>query len=33
MYCGLGHGDMRFNVRVLAPADFDAWARAGGREG
>jgi cytochrome c oxidase subunit 2 len=27
MFCGLGHGDMRFQVRVLAPAAFDAWAR------
>jgi cytochrome c oxidase subunit 2 len=26
-FCGLGHSDMRFVVRVLAPADFDAWAR------
>ena len=24
-FCGLGHADMRFIVRVLAPADFDAW--------
>jgi cytochrome c oxidase subunit 2 len=27
-FCGLGHSDMRFLVRVLAPADFDAWLRA-----
>jgi cytochrome c oxidase subunit II len=27
MFCGLGHSDMRFQVRVLAPAAFDAWAR------
>jgi cytochrome c oxidase subunit 2 len=27
MFCGLGHSDMRFRVRVLAPADFDAWVR------
>jgi cytochrome c oxidase subunit II len=27
MFCGLGHGDMRFQVRVLAPAAFDTWAR------
>jgi heme/copper-type cytochrome/quinol oxidase subunit 2 len=31
MFCGLGHADMRFQVRVLAPAAFDAWARAHGR--
>ena len=24
-FCGLGHQDMRFEVRALAPADFDAW--------
>jgi cytochrome c oxidase subunit 2 len=30
MFCGLGHSDMRFTVRVLAPAAFDAWARAHG---
>jgi cytochrome c oxidase subunit 2 len=28
MYCGLGHADMRFQVRALAPADFDAWVQA-----
>jgi cytochrome c oxidase subunit 2 len=33
MYCGLGHGDMRFYVRVLDPAAFAAWARSGGRSG
>jgi cytochrome c oxidase subunit 2 len=27
MFCGLGHSDMRFQVHVLAPAAFDAWAR------
>jgi cytochrome c oxidase subunit II len=27
-FCGLGHSDMRFLVRVLVPADFDAWLRA-----
>jgi cytochrome c oxidase subunit 2 len=26
MFCGLGHSDMRFQVRVLAPSAFDAWA-------
>ena len=31
MFCGLGHGDMRFVVRVLEPSAFDAWARSGGR--
>jgi cytochrome c oxidase subunit II len=33
-YCGLDHAYMRFGVRVLEPADFDAWladtAAAGG---
>jgi cytochrome c oxidase subunit 2 len=28
MYCGLGHADMRFQVRTLTPADFDAWVQA-----
>jgi cytochrome c oxidase subunit 2 len=28
MFCGLGHSDMRFKVRVLAPRDFDAWVSA-----
>ena len=23
--CGIGHADMRFSVRALAPADFTAW--------
>jgi cytochrome c oxidase subunit 2 len=32
-YCGLGHADMRFSVRVLAPAEFDAWLRAHRRTG
>jgi cytochrome c oxidase subunit II len=27
-FCGLGHSDMRFQVRVLSPAAFDAWLRA-----
>jgi cytochrome c oxidase subunit 2 len=27
-FCGLHHADMRFNVRVLTPAAFDAWARS-----
>jgi cytochrome c oxidase subunit 2 len=26
MFCGLGHSDMRFQVHVLSPAAFDAWA-------
>lgn len=26
-FCGLGHSDMRFEIRVLAPADFAAWLR------
>ncbi|MCW3065406.1 MAG: cytochrome c oxidase subunit [Solirubrobacterales bacterium] len=25
-FCGLGHTDMRFSIRVLAPAQFRAWA-------
>jgi cytochrome c oxidase subunit II len=29
-FCGLGHSEMLFQVRVLAPAAFDAWARANG---
>jgi cytochrome c oxidase subunit II len=29
-FCGLGHSEMRFRVRVLAPAAFDAWLRARG---
>jgi cytochrome c oxidase subunit 2 len=29
-YCGLGHADMRFNVRVLPADEFDAWARTRG---
>jgi cytochrome c oxidase subunit 2 len=33
MYCGLGHADMRFYVRVLDPAAFDAWAAAHRRGG
>ena len=24
-YCGLAHGKMRFAVRILEPAEFDAW--------
>jgi cytochrome c oxidase subunit 2 len=28
MYCGLGHADMRFSVRVLDRPAFDAWAAA-----
>lgn len=31
MFCGLGHADMRFQVRTLAPADFDAWVQANRR--
>lgn len=26
-FCGLGHSDMRFAVHILAPAEFEAWAR------
>jgi cytochrome c oxidase subunit II len=26
-FCGLHHADMTFRVRVLAPAEFDAWSR------
>jgi cytochrome c oxidase subunit 2 len=29
-FCGLGHTDMRFSVRVLAPGAFKAWAKGGG---
>jgi cytochrome c oxidase subunit 2 len=32
-FCGLGHADMRFEVRVLAPPEFDAWVRARGSAG
>jgi len=31
-YCGLRHSDMRFNVDVVSPGAFDAWARRQGRE-
>lgn len=27
-YCGLGHDEMRFNVRVLEPAAFSSWLSA-----
>jgi cytochrome c oxidase subunit 2 len=30
-FCGLRHAEMRFNVEVLSPARFDAWARAEAR--
>ncbi|MBV9917912.1 MAG: cytochrome c oxidase subunit II [Solirubrobacterales bacterium] len=30
-FCGLRHADMLFDVRVLAPAQFQAWARSGGK--
>lgn len=29
-YCGLHHWQMRFDVRVVAPAAFAAWLRSGG---
>lgn len=29
-YCGLGHADMRFDVRVLPADEFDQWAGARG---
>jgi heme/copper-type cytochrome/quinol oxidase subunit 2 len=29
-FCGLGHSDMRFEVRVLPAAAFDAWASRAG---
>ncbi len=32
-FCGLRHADMVFNVRVLTPAAFAAWARSKGRNG
>jgi cytochrome c oxidase subunit II len=31
--CGLGHATMRQTVRVVPPADFQAWARRGGKVG
>jgi len=30
-FCGLRHADMVFTVRVLTPAEFEAWARGRGR--
>jgi cytochrome c oxidase subunit 2 len=30
-FCGLRHADMLFNVRVLTPGEFRAWARGGGK--
>jgi cytochrome c oxidase subunit 2 len=32
-YCGLGHADMRFAVRTLEPAAFEAWVRDHGTGG
>jgi cytochrome c oxidase subunit 2 len=29
-FCGLDHTDMRFTVRAVPPADFDAWLASGG---
>jgi cytochrome c oxidase subunit 2 len=29
-FCGLRHSDMRFNVDVVSPAEFDSWAAADG---
>jgi cytochrome c oxidase subunit II len=29
-FCGLRHSDMIFNVRVVAPGQFERWARSGG---
>lgn len=31
-FCGLRHSEMRFNVDVLSPERFDAWARRRGKE-
>jgi cytochrome c oxidase subunit II len=31
-FCGLRHSDMRFNVDVLSPEAFDAWARRQGNK-
>jgi cytochrome c oxidase subunit 2 len=28
-FCGIGHAQMLFTVRVVSPADFAAWLRAG----
>lgn len=30
-FCGLRHSDMRFNVDVVSPEEFDAWAAANGK--
>jgi len=30
-FCGLRHADMVFTVRAVNPAQFTAWARAGGK--
>lgn len=32
-FCGLRHADMRFNVEVLEPAEFDRWLAAAGERG
>jgi cytochrome c oxidase subunit II len=32
-FCGIHHSDMLFNVRVLPPRQFDAWARSRQRAG
>ena len=31
-FCGLNHTAMRFSVRAVPPAEFDAWLAAGGNE-
>ena len=32
-FCGIGHAQMLFTVRVVSPADFDTWLRSGGTAG
>jgi cytochrome c oxidase subunit 2 len=32
-FCGIGHDDMLFTVRVVSPADFQTWLHSGGTAG
>jgi cytochrome c oxidase subunit II len=32
-FCGIGHAQMLFTVRVVSPADFATWLRSGGPAG
>jgi cytochrome c oxidase subunit II len=32
-FCGIGHDDMLFTVRVVSPADFQTWLQSGGTAG